>query len=227
MLDDKLTLQTKLTRGIERVFALIDTAIRDEHSFDAGHSGSTLTLVFIVANRVYCAWVGDSRASLVLEYDNALVFDPISNDHKPSLPDEKARILSRGGNVHPSREPGEDLGGPDRVWHPHLTGKPGPGLMMSRSLGDFIAKEVGVISVPDITKREIQANFRFIVIASDGLWEVLDEREVILIVRDFLNSKNPRDAALALVSHAQNKWRSFSPNYIDDISVVVIFLTKK
>ena len=73
----------------------------------------------------------------------------ISHDHKPDLPSEKERIERRGGRVFAIQY---DDGGPSpaRVW---LKDKMLPGLAMSRSLGDTVAKQAGVISNPEITRR--------------------------------------------------------------------------
>lgn len=54
----------------------------------------------------------------------------------------------------------------------------GPGLAMARSLGDKAGREVGVISDPDIYEVLIKEEDRFIVIASDGVWEFLTNADV-------------------------------------------------
>jgi len=53
-----------------------------------------------------------------------------------------------------------------------------PGLAMSRSLGDKSGREVGVISEPEIFELILKEEDRFIVIASDGVWEFLSNEEV-------------------------------------------------
>ncbi|EGR31750.1 protein phosphatase 2c, putative, partial [Ichthyophthirius multifiliis] len=55
-----------------------------------------------------------------------------------------------------------------------------PGLAMSRSFGDLIAAQCGVICEPDIKILDIQCEDKFIVIASDGVWEFLNNRDVML-----------------------------------------------
>lgn len=224
MLNDRSTIQTKLSKGIERIFSEVDRMLaKQQGTMNVYLSGATLLLIFIVSDRVYCAWVGDSRALLVHELDHTLVFENLSEDHKPDQPEERRRILSQGGFIYPSRDYNNLPVGPNRIWNPQAGGRPGPGLMMSRSLGDFLAKEVGVISVPTVFKKEIQSSMRFIVLASDGLWEVMDAKEVTSVVRDFISTKNPQEACQALMSCAQAKWRSSSPSYSDDISIIVIF----
>ena len=54
----------------------------------------------------------------------------------------------------------------------------GPGLAMSRSFGDKIAREVGVVSDPEIFEMMLKEEDKFAVIASDGVWEFLSNSEV-------------------------------------------------
>ena len=54
-------------------------------------SGSTVVLTFISNNLIICANCGDSRAILISENENKIIF--LSRDHKPELPEEKKRII--------------------------------------------------------------------------------------------------------------------------------------
>ena len=54
---------------------------------------------------------------------------------------------------------------------------------MSRSLGDLIAKNYGITWEPDIKKLEISENDKFLVIGSDGVWEIIDNKEVLMLYR--------------------------------------------
>jgi len=58
------------------------------------------------------------------------------------------------------------LVGPARVW---LKNAPLPGLNMSRSLGDLVAKQAGVISAPYKAVHVLQPTDRALVVASDGV----------------------------------------------------------
>ena len=98
----------------------------------------------------------------------------LSIDHKPDRKDEHERIIECGGRVDTFREPNGESVGPARVW---LKEQQVPGLAMSRSLGDYVASTVGVISEPEFFEMEIKAHDKFIVLASDGLWEFIDNEE--------------------------------------------------
>ena len=60
-----------------------------------------------------------------------------------------------------------------------------PGLAMSRSLGDYVAQSVGVIPTPEIDVYDITANDRYVVIASDGVWEFLSNERVAQLALPF------------------------------------------
>jgi len=106
------------------------------------------------------------------------------------------------------------------VWRKDHTA---PGLAMSRSMGDCEAQDLGVISVPDIMDIEITKNDRIIILASDGVWEMLTNEEVIEIVGDFYESGDAEKACDELIKIASKKWRS-KDNVVDDITAIVIFL---
>ena len=53
-----------------------------------------------------------------------------------------------------------------------------PGLAMSRSICDTVAKQAGCISTPEVFEVDLGADVRFIVLASDGLWEFMSNQEV-------------------------------------------------
>ena len=66
--------------------------------------------------------------------------------------------------------------GPHRVW---LKSENIPGLAMSRSFGDYVAHQVGVSSEPEILTEQINQNSKFMVIASDGVWEFFNNKQVM------------------------------------------------
>jgi hypothetical protein len=69
----------------------------------------------------------------------------------------------------------DGIEGPARVW---LKNQQIPGLAMSRSICDTVAKQAGCISTPEVFEVDLGADVRFIVLASDGLWEFMSNQEV-------------------------------------------------
>ena len=92
----------------------------------------------------------------------------------------------------------------------------GTGLKLSRSLGDRGMGEV-VSCVPEVNKFEITKEDEWIVVASDGLWDVLEVNDVQYILNE---SAGAEDAQQKLIEAVQ---RAEGINY-DDVSVVVVEL---
>jgi serine/threonine protein phosphatase PrpC len=108
----------------------------------------------------------------------------LNRDHKPELPDEAERVLKRGGRIDSFRDyynNGEPIG-PLRVW---LQEEEMPGLAMTRSFGDRVAHSVGVSAEAETFEFTLGLNDKFLVIASDGVWEFLSNEDVAQIVLPF------------------------------------------
>ena len=78
--------------------------------------------------------------------------------------------------------------GPHRVW---LKNQNLPGLAMARSFGDLVAASVGVSPEPEVLDFDLEPNDKFIVIASDGVWEFLSNEDVMKIVLPFWKKNDP------------------------------------
>ena len=146
----------------------------------------------------------------------------MSRDHKPELKEESERILAKGGRIDSFKDyynNGEPIG-PQRVWLKH---EEMPGLAMSRSMGDGVAHSVGVSADPETLEFTLGVNDRFVVIASDGVWEFLSNEDVAQIVLPYFEQNAPEAAANALVKAAYKKWKQ-EEEVIDDITAVIIFL---
>lgn len=151
---------------------------------------------------------------------------PLSTDHEPGHVKERARIESRGGAVRPTRDGRSGLYvGPQRVWNLAAGGHV-PGLAMSRSIGDRVATEVGVISDPVVTYHNLsRSRDRSVVLASDGVWQFMSNSEVIETAGEHAD---PAEAAMAVCREAQDRWiqimGSQGSPVIDDITALVVKL---
>ena len=63
---------------------------------------------------------------------------------------------------------------------------------------------------------------KFVVIASDGVWEFLSNEDVASIILPFYLENQPEAAANALVRHAHQKWR-----HVRNLSFKIIFRKRK
>lgn len=196
--------------------------ISNQTSIESQNSGSTFCSLVLDRNVVFCANAGDSRAvkySIDASFKRMEV-QALSTDHKPSDSFEKQRIRAMNGRVKALRDQhGKDVG-PERVW---LMEQDSPGLAMSRSLGDEIAHSVGVSENPEVFRYDLGPDDKFIVIASDGVWEFMSNEEIGEIVWPFYLQNSPEQAGNAIVRAAAKRWRSYDSN-VDDITCITIFL---
>ena len=79
----------------------------------------------------------------------------------------------------------------------------------------------------EILELDMSKDDKFIVLASDGVWEFLSNEDVAQIVYPFFEKRNAEGAAEALVRESYMKWKSEEDDIIDDITCVIIFLDVK
>ncbi|CAK70806.1 unnamed protein product (macronuclear) [Paramecium tetraurelia] len=129
---------------------------------NSNEMGSTASIGFMRlegAKRVlYFANVGDSRAFL---FGDQVV--PLTTDHKPNKQGERARILKHQGTVLMDR----------------LNGI----LAISRAFGDHSFTQYGLTCTPDQVRVELRLSHKWVVVASDGLWDVVNEQELLQFIR--------------------------------------------
>ncbi|KAM3409964.1 hypothetical protein ACQJBY_002303 [Aegilops geniculata] len=196
--------------------AAVDEELRRSRRLDAVNSGSTALSVVKKGDTMVIANVGDSRAVLGTTLDDgSIAAVQLTVDFKPNLPQEKARIVQCKGRVHCH----DDEPGVHRVWLPD---REAPGLAMSRAFGDYCVKDYGVISAPEVTQRRITARDQFVILATDGVWDVVTNEEAVQIVSD---TPEREKAAKRLVQCAVRAWRRKRRGYaVDDCSAICLFL---
>ena len=157
-------------------------------------SGSCASIVLIKNKKCIIANVGDSRCIL---FKNKRLFFA-TKDHKPNSHSEKRRIESAGGSVFqstaivPLYQNGKMIEMPWRV-------NPGR-LSVSRTFGDieiklekFGGKKNVVVSTPDIVEFELNDQYNFLVIACDGVFDVLSNMEILECIKIVLKiNKNKK-----------------------------------
>ena len=209
---------------ITEAFLSCDEQLKNAE-FDAFGSGSTCILIIHIGQHILCANVGDSRA--LVAYDdnkedqelNYLEQAQLSIDYKPDLEEEKNRILLSGGVVEQMQNQFGEGVGPYRVW---VKGEDYPGLAMSRSIGDLKGKTIGVISEPGILEYDVNETTKFVVIASDGVWEFLRNETVLEIGKEFYINNDTSALCHKIVDTSVSVWQE-KDVVVDDITVVVMF----
>ena len=145
--------QIKLNNTILESIYYSQNALISKYDIDISVSGTTLCSALILGNVLYIINIGDSRAILGTYYSrlNKWKTTQLSVDHKPNNQNENRRIIFYNGRIERYKNEFGDEVGPYRIYGKDNDSS-GPGLTMSRSIGDLEAKKYGVIYDPDIFK---------------------------------------------------------------------------
>ena len=116
------------------------------------------------------------------------------------------RIMINDGKIERLKnELGEEIG-PLRIFQKEKDNML-PGISMTRSIGDSIAKTLGVTFEPEIFKYELDINDKVIIIGSDGFWAYMNNDEVINLIGEYYNDGiKSEEASIKMVENAKNKW---------------------
>jgi serine/threonine protein phosphatase PrpC len=154
--------------------------------------GSTAAIAIIANSTIYSANVGDSRIVIIDETSATRV----SKDHHVDDPEEQAAVLGRGGLIFNGRVNGS--------------------LMLTRTIGDGSMADA-LSAEPHLHEAPWSEDLK-LVLACDGVWDVLDEARVAEIVRA---SPDPGSAARAVKDEAMSKGSD------DNISIICVSLKPK
>mmetsp|Transcript_243 Transcript_243/g.754 ORF Transcript_243/g.754 Transcript_243/m.754 type:complete len:336 (+) Transcript_243:791-1798(+) len=188
---------TTATKAFETALMSIDAELLQQPEVESGQdqSGSTSVMTLISPKHIVCANTGDSRAVLC----RAGQAVPLSDDHKPYNPEEKARIEAAGGTVKFNRVNGD--------------------LAVSRALGDFVYKRCetverkaqAVTAFPEVMVEARDSDKdEFVVLACDGIWDVMTSQQVVEKVRSLLVDGRPAErssSASAASAQAEQQQR--------------------
>lgn len=191
---------------INTVYTHLQDLLKDKFKEYSNHCGSTCLVVthfkYNTQNYINVMNSGDSRC--VLCRDNTAI--PLTKDHKPYWPEERRRIEKLGGKIYFD---GADFRIKD--------------LSVSRAFGDLDAQPY-LTNMPDIFRYKIEKSDKFIVMACDGLWDVMSNSEVINYILNEcydsgLESRINKDINIArkLAEYALTK------GSMDNITILIIF----
>lgn len=192
-------------------------------------SGACCLCMLISGNMVYLANVGNCRGVLcTTKKEGIKVPVDISYDHTLENLRERDRCLRAGAKIGPSPPSGKQkVLGPERIWN----NDDGPGVTTTRMVG---VNNFGIIGDPEIVSFEIKGADKFLVLGSDGLWDVLGSKDVV----DFVcSAEEKKNVSEDLVTRARKVWEgeygnsefkfvgdNVNQRCPDDISVVIVYL---
>jgi len=170
--------ETAILTGFAQTEAAFCKFVKEEEI--DGMIGTTVTAVLIIENQLYVANLGDSEAVLCSGGQDHL----LTEAHIPSNLQEEERVIQAGGLMVSDKRGTKRLGHP--AWNPKLVN-----IGVTRAIGDYFFKneeyvgkrQSGLISVPSIKKWNLTTEDQFLVIASDGFWDVVKHKEAV----DYIN----------------------------------------
>lgn len=180
-----------------------------KYSNESGECGSTLLVIRLKKNKKQLQVInlGDSKA--MLAYGSKSI--DLNPEHKPTDKHEQIRITLEGGEIE--YDSSDDI---HRI----------EGYAVSRSMGDTNYPIISQRPYKSVLK--IPSNSKFIVLASDGLWDVMNNKDVYNFIEEkikkmksinkFENQKKVSNLAYSLGQHAIKKGSH------DNVSVFVILL---
>jgi serine/threonine protein phosphatase PrpC len=138
------------------------------------------------------------------------------------VPEEKERILQCPNaevTAIIDSESGKAVG-PERIF---TKGKNGPGIMMTRSIGDVEAHALGVTDEADVDEVDLNEGEYAVIAASDGLWDKVSDKEVCAVVQKYYKSGKVKEMVEELSDAAERKWRD-TDDVVDDITIGIVLL---
>ena len=193
--------QDMFSKHVNNVYNLIQNNLKDNHPRAVNYCGSTccITIHCIDKENESFLWiinVGDSRAVLSNENNIAI---PLSKDHKPNSPEERVRIENLGGKIIYD---GADW----RIKN----------LSLSRAFGDIECTPY-VTHLPQIYCRKLSKGDKFLILACDGLWDVLSNQDAVDFILDLETQKYKGNYAKVLAEYALEK------GSMDNVTVIVYY----
>uniref|UniRef100_A0A0N5BPC4 protein-serine/threonine phosphatase n=1 Tax=Strongyloides papillosus TaxID=174720 RepID=A0A0N5BPC4_STREA len=198
-----------IEEGIIEGFIALDEQMLSDELMRKDTSGSTAVTCLIRNNILYTGNSGDSRA--VASVNGCAI--PLSYDHKPQNASESRRIHEAGGFVEFSRVNGN--------------------LALSRALGDFCYKQAKdlppskqiVTVVPEVTVHELNKDFEFLIVACDGIWDVMSNQAAVDFVRAKLaDGLPPEEICENMLDHCLSPDSKVEGLGCDNMTLIIVCL---
>ena len=190
------------SKYVNEVYNVIQNNLKNEHPRVVNYCGSTACIVIhcIESERkkpfLWIINVGDSRAILLNKNGIAT---QLSKDHKPNSPEERIRIEKMGGKI--------SFDGVD--WRVK-------DLSLSRAFGDIECTPY-VTHLPQIYCYKLSTGDKFLILACDGLWDVLNNQDAVDFILDLETRNYKGNYAKALAEYALDK------GSMDNITVIIYY----
>jgi serine/threonine protein phosphatase PrpC len=213
--DEFILTTDQIHASLREAYTQCNDELHDSTHIDDSSSGTTAITIYIqgTMERITISNVGDSRAVLGTKNTvggNKAVLRavPLSKDQTPHRTDEAQRCIQSGarilsfGQINPVSDDDSETEDPPRVWA--QDGKY-PGTAFTRSIGDSVAERLGVYAVPEMLSLRISPKELIIVLASDGIFDVMSNQQVIDMCYQHYD-QDPSQACKDVIDYSHNEW---------------------
>lgn len=191
-----LSTEKEIKDFIRNGFRQIQTKLSEESIYRV--SGTCCIGVLILESKLYIISLGNSKAVLCTDGTTGPKAVELSRDQTLTSAEERDRITRQGLKIHKVKEQGKEYGA-ERLW----TSEEGLGITVTRALGDWQVSKA-VLNDPEIDEYEISTSDRFVLLGSDGLWDVMSPEEAVKILNE---KKRGKDGVDELLNQAKKRWR--------------------
>mmetsp|Transcript_81467 Transcript_81467/g.99856 ORF Transcript_81467/g.99856 Transcript_81467/m.99856 type:complete len:494 (+) Transcript_81467:108-1589(+) len=194
-----------ICESIKNGFIKMDKKFKEYAKKTKSNAGAVGVFVLLIDDILYCANIGDARAVISREGKPVI----LTEEHTPSNVKEKERA---GAHINENTK--------------RLCNE----LAVTRAFGDYIFNDSndsihkmdGLVAEPHITKLKLTSKDEFCIIACDGLWDVIDNKNAIGTIRRQLRKhQDCNKAATVLVDEAMQF------NTTDNVSAMVLGFANK
>lgn len=203
---DKRTEYPLKKRDVTRAYKYFQDLLRTKYKSNATNTGSTCLIVthYVKNNNEYLNVLNLGDCRCVVCNNNIAI--PLTKDHKPDKPEEDNRIKQLGGNIVFD---GYDWRIAD--------------LSVSRAFGDLSA-EPYVGCEPDLFEYMITGKDKFLILACDGLWDVMDNQEAVDFVLKTCYDMKTNTRTNEKINMAKKLAdRAIEKGSGDNVSVIIVF----
>ena len=188
-------------KKINKVFNNIKKILDHKYHKENLNCGSTacIAIEYITKKNIHNLIVFNVGDTRLVKCNCHNIAEQLTNDHKPNQINEKIRIQNLGGEIHYD---GFDW----RIKN----------LSLSRAFGDLNATPY-ITHLPDIYNYELNKNDKFIILACDGVWDVLSNQEAVDFILTLMQENPKVDYAAELMNYAYLKKST------DNITIIIHF----
>ena len=191
--------QKDIEKALKETVKAVDDRLKS-NKIDISESGCCFLAAIILKHKCFLINLGNLQGIKCVGDPQKSEIFPLTKTHELHNINEKVRVEKAGARIEKLKIPSGESIGLDRFW----LGEKGPGFVMTRALGGTNFKSV-LIAEPEISFISLSVVDRFILLATDGLWDMMKHEDISNYY--FQNEIEPdKNLAELIIKEASKKW---------------------